>query len=154
MAKKAAKPATKRRASVTKVTPKKEPPDTSWHARFLELLATSCNVTLSARGAGVERMTAYRHYELFPDFARAWDDAKDAAVEVLEAEAWQRARKQSDTLMIFLLKAHKPEKYREQFDLNVRKLSDEDLIAAVTGALAGNVAARSDASGGDPRKKR
>lgn len=105
----------------TKKTPKKRAVrqpgqsrlDTSWHARFLEILGSTCNVTLAARGAGIIRNTAYVHYKALPEFAAAWDDAKEAAIEILEAEAWQRARKQSDTLMIFLLKAHKPDKYRE-----------------------------------------
>lgn len=99
--------------------PKKEAADTSWHDRFLELLSSSCNVTLSAKGAGIDRETARRHYKAFPDFAAKWDDAKEAAIEILEAEAWSRARKQSDVLMIFLLKAHKPERYREQAHLDV-----------------------------------
>ena len=132
MAKKVAKPAAKRKSSATKATPKKEAIDTSWHDRFLELLTTSCNVTLSARGAGIDRKTVYRHYEMFADFAAAWDDAKEAAIEILEAEAWQRARKQSDTLMIFLLKAHKPEKYQDRLNLrlerkNLDEMSDDEL---------------------------
>lgn len=110
-----------------KLTPKKKskappPPikqvDKSWHAKFLEILGTTCNVTLAARGAGVSRFTVYEHYREQPDFAAQWDDAKEAAVEILEAEAWQRARKVSDTLIIFLLKAHKPAKYRERYEVS------------------------------------
>ncbi len=110
----------------TKKTPKKRARktsadtlqlDTSWHAKFLEILSATCNVTLAARGAGIIRNTAYEHYKRLPDFAAAWDDAKEAAVEILEAEAWQRARKVSDTLIIFLLKAHKPAKYRERYEV-------------------------------------
>lgn len=114
-----------------KVTPKKRarplPPikqtDKSWHPKFLEILSTTCNVTLSAKGAGVKRQTAYEHYRTQPDFAAEWDDAKEAAVEILEAEAWQRARKVSDTLIIFLLKAHKPAKYRERYEVSQTSLN-------------------------------
>lgn len=95
------------------VKPSGSSSDTSWHARFLELLGSTCNVTLSARGAGVDRTTVYNHYKNDPAFAAAWDDAKESAIEELESEAWQRAKKQSDVLMIFLLKANRPEKYRE-----------------------------------------
>src|SRR5262249_31952271 len=35
------------------------------------------------------------------------------------AEAWQRDRKQSDTLMIFLLKSYKLEKYRERTEVDL-----------------------------------
>src|SRR5262249_55931157 len=88
--------------------------DTSWHPRFIEILSQSCNVTLACKGAGIDRTTAYAHKKEMPDFSNAWDEAIEQAVDILEAEAWQRARKQSDVLMIFLLKAHKPEKYRER----------------------------------------
>lgn len=122
----------------TKTTPikkvkEKNQADTSWHARFIEILSQSCNVTLACKGAGVDRTNAYIHRKEIPDFARAWDDAIEQAVDILEAEAWQRARKQSDVLMIFLLKAHKPEKYREKVNLHhsgkidVTRLSEEEL---------------------------
>ncbi len=109
----------------TKLTPKKSAKavkptartiDKAWHARFLEVMGNTCNVTLSAKAANISRFTAYDHYKTDKDFAAQWDDAKEAAVEVLEAEAWARARKQSDTLIIFLLKAHKPGMYREKID--------------------------------------
>jgi len=63
-------------------------------------------------------------------FAAAWDDAVNQGTDVLEAEALRRAkdrfneprfyegdvcghvRKYSDTLLIFLLKARRPEKYQ------------------------------------------
>ena len=104
-----------------KVTPKKrgKPVDTSWHARFLEILSQSCNVTLACKAVNVRPKTAYEHKKEMPDFAEEWEEAKDQAVEILEAEAWQRARKQSDVLMIFLLKAHNPAKYREQAQLDI-----------------------------------
>ena len=122
----------KAKLKLTKRTPKKKVAqqipqtpqvDTSWHAKFLAILSTTCNVTLAARGAGIARVTAYEHYRLLPDFKAAWDDAKEAAVEILEAEAWQRARKVSDTLIIFLLKAHKPTKYRERFEVAATNLN-------------------------------
>ena len=149
MTKKPTKKAAKRKSAATNATPKKEAVDKSWHARFLELLANSCNVTLSAKGAAIDRVTAWRHYKQFPDFAAAWDDAKEQAVEILEAEAWQRARKQSDTLMIFLLKAHKPERYQDRLNLRVERknldeMSDEELeryeseLARRTGAGSGS----------------
>ncbi len=38
----------------------------------------------------------------------------------LEIEAIRRAKKNSDTLLIFLLKGHMPQKYRERFEQDVR----------------------------------
>jgi hypothetical protein len=50
------------------------------------------------------------------DFARRWEEALEAGVEKLEETAWNRAVEGSDTLMIFLLKAHRPDKYLERRD--------------------------------------
>lgn len=96
--------------AATKATHKKE---TSWQDRFLEIFAMSLNVALAAQGAGINRATAYKERDKNADFARGWDDAKAAAIERLEAAAFERAKKMSDTLLIFLLKSHKPEMYRE-----------------------------------------
>ena len=76
-------------------------------------------MTAACKGAGITREMAYVHKKAMPDFAAAWEDAKEAAIEILEAEAWQRARKQSDTLMIFLLKSYKPEKYKERTEVDL-----------------------------------
>ena len=51
-------------------------------------------------------------------------------MELLEAEARRRAMSVSDTLLIFLLKAHKPGMYREKMDLRfysaeAAKIADE-----------------------------
>jgi len=46
-----------------------------------------------------------------------WDDAVDAAVDALAAEARTRAFDGSDVLLMFLLKAHRPQVYRDHYDL-------------------------------------
>ncbi len=107
----------------------------TWKPRFIEALRQTGVVTRAARAAGVGRTTAYDHYKTDPDFARAWDDALEDACDEMEAEARRRAvegtekpvyykgevvgtiREYSDTLLIFLLKANRPEKYRDSFDL-------------------------------------
>lgn len=109
--------------------------DDSWVDYFLLSLSECGNVTQAAKDAGIARLTAYRHRDRDPRFADAWDDAIEEAVDRLEAEARRRAiegvdepvfykgkpvgrvKKYSDTLMIFLLKAHRPEKFRDNFDL-------------------------------------
>lgn len=108
------KPQPKRPAkAATKATHKK---GVSWQDRFLEIFAMSLNVALAAQGAGINRATAYKERDKSPEFAKAWDDAKAAAIERLEAAAFNRAQNMSDVLLIFLLKSHKPEIYRESFD--------------------------------------
>src|SRR5690606_18484748 len=76
----------------------------------------------------------YRLRKEDPDFAAAWDEAMEQASDALEVEARRRAiegwdepvfyqgmetgmvRKFSDTLLIFLLKGARPEKYRDRID--------------------------------------
>ena len=44
-------------------------------------------MTLACKGAGITRETAYVHKKAMPDFVATWEDAKEAAIEILEAEA-------------------------------------------------------------------
>ena len=99
--------------------------------KFLAELRECGHVGQSAEKTGVNRSTVYDWRKADPDFEKAFQSALDAAVTQLEDEAKRRAhdgweepvwyegqqcgtvRKFSDTLLIFLLKANKPEKYRE-----------------------------------------
>jgi hypothetical protein len=106
-----------------------------WAKKFLERLARTGNVSAACKHAKVPRRTAYERRDREVDFAAVWDEAIEIAVEVLELEARRRAaegtlrpvfqggkkcgaiREFSDTLLIFLLKAHRPEKYRDNMTL-------------------------------------
>src|SRR5437016_3599185 len=90
---------------------------TEWREDFLAGFRESGNVSGACRMAGVGRRTAYEWRERSAKFAAEWDEAEREAVEMkLEPEAWRRAAagaedRGSTTLLIFLMKAHKPEKY-------------------------------------------
>lgn len=84
-----------------------------WEKKFLELYRKSCNVTLSAQGVKITRDAVYQRRKAYPEFAAIMDTVKDEAIEILEGIGWQRAQRQSDTLLIFFLKANRPEKYKE-----------------------------------------
>ena len=141
------------------------------HARqnFLMALRETANVSEAARRAGISRRRAYDVRDVDPVFAAAWKDAVETAIDTLEAEAWRRGkegwdepvfyrgesqrdaegkpvtiRKYSDRMLELLLKAHRPEKYRERFDHTVGddrpvtvgdadKLTDEQLMAIAMG---------------------
>ncbi len=97
---------------------------------FLAALVDTVNVTLTCRRADIPRRTAYDWREADEGFARKWDDAVDEGIDLLEAELHKRAfegverpvyykgeqvgtwRFYSDALAMFLLKAHRPERYR------------------------------------------
>lgn len=91
-------------------------------ARFLDKLRESGNVRLSCEAADVNRRTVYRWREKWSTFADEWQEALDDALDLLEAEAWRRARKTSDRLLMFLLQAHRRDVYGErvQVDQNVK----------------------------------
>lgn len=114
------------------------PPARVWRPIFLELLAQTGNVTMSATEAGVHRRTAYRARASSKKFAADWDEAVEEAIDLLEAEARRRAfsgvdkpifhagtkietvKEYSDTLLIFLLKAHRPDKFRDNLKVDAR----------------------------------
>lgn len=131
---KAAKPA-RRNSTPKKAAPKSKGP--VWERAFLAAFRDTGNVRLSCDAARVDRATAYARRQTHPGFAAAWDAAREDAADRLEEEARRRAydgvdepvfgslgagsgsgevgtvRKYSDTLLIFLLKGARPEKYRE-----------------------------------------
>lgn len=112
-----------------KTTPKKE---RDAHADFIAALMDYGNVTQAAKVVDLDRSALYAKRRNDEAFAAVWDEALAIGIEALEDEAKRRAyegwlepvwhkgeqcgevRKFSDTLLIVLLKAHKPEKYAER----------------------------------------
>jgi len=118
-------------------------------ALFLETLMESGNVSASAKVADVDRHACYYHRADDPLFAAAWDEAMDISVDSLESEARRRGvqgvekpvyqggkevgviREFSDTLLIFLLKGARPDKYKERVEINeakVRGMLDNSIL--------------------------
>lgn len=120
----------------------------NWRPAFLQTLKETGNVLLSCRVAGISRKQAYLTRQRNAAFAAEWADCMDDAIDMLEAIAVQRAKTVSDVLLIFLLKAHRPEVYRETVNLRIehariledtRRLAEErglDPDAAVAEAKA------------------
>lgn len=110
-------------------------PEDGWQELFLAALADTGNVRMSCIRAQVSSQTAYAHKESDPAFRAHWDEAMENATDILEFEARRRAlgkkdadptKVHSDTLMIFLLKAHRPEKFDPQRAVNalLRQIAD------------------------------
>jgi terminase small subunit-like protein len=84
-------------------------------ATFLAILAEQCNVTEACRAAGIGRSAVYTWRDDDPAFRAAWEEAEQMAADRLEKVAWERASKGlSDRMLELLLKAHRPEKFKER----------------------------------------
>lgn len=106
--------------------------------KFLEVLREQANVSQACRAVDIPRTVAYDEKERDSEFAEQWEQAREAAIDRLEAEAWRRAHdgvdepvfyqgdrvdyitKYSDRLMELLLSANRPDKYKQRWqgDLN------------------------------------
>lgn len=80
---------------------------------FLQTLQETSNIAASCRAANVARKTVVEWRKKDTDFAESWDEAMEAGLDDLEQTARERAHDVSDLLLMFLLKANRPEKYRE-----------------------------------------
>jgi hypothetical protein len=104
-------------------------------SQFLAILTTGGTVKEAAGAVGIPRPQMYVYRDRDARFAAAWQAAEDEGTDVLEAEARRRAVdgvekpiyhqgvcvgtvwEYSDTLLIFLLKGRRPEKYRDRQDV-------------------------------------
>jgi hypothetical protein len=129
--------------------------------RFLDALEATGNITESARLAKIKRKTVYNWRTADANFRKAWDAAEELGVDSLEDEAVRRGREGtlkpvfqggkevglirefSNTLLIFMLKAKRPAKYRENsrvelaggdpIKVEVEGLTDVELAARIAG---------------------
>ncbi len=134
-----------------------------WQGAFLEALKLTGNITAACRAASVARSWAYDCYAQNQPFAALWDEAIEEATDALEEEARKRAmgeglsykfdksgkplkhpvtgqpyaeRCVSDAMLTLLLKAHRPEKFKDRTEtthrgavgvVDLSKLTDEQL---------------------------
>lgn len=118
---------------------------------FLLALEDTANVSKACKRAKLPRRSAYDWRRDDADFAAAWDTAIDRGTDALEDEAVRRAtegtlkpvfykgekcgsiREYSDTLLMFMLKARRPEKFKERTESQITgKNGGPILQAAVT----------------------
>lgn len=85
-----------------------------WRPSFLRGFASSGTVTGACAHAGIHRATAYRERQLNPRFATKWSELEDELTDRLESRAVDLALVGDRHLLEFLLKARKPETYRER----------------------------------------
>lgn len=157
-------------------------------AAFLAAYRQVGNIARAAELSKVSRNSHYEWMEGDPEYPAKFDEATQESIEKLETEARRRAvegveeavwhngervgavRKYSDTLLIFLLKGARPEKYRDNYilpagagqvtnnvQINVESLTEGQLreFIDVTGKLLSRPAQDDAAAGrGAPQNGR
>lgn len=101
----------------------------------LDEYAKSGNLSIAAKAVGISRQTHYDWLKQDPEYELAFQDARDQYIDRLEAEADRRGvagvdkpvfyqgnqvatvKEYSDVLLIFRLKALRPEMYRDNVDI-------------------------------------
>ncbi|MBT3932496.1 MAG: hypothetical protein HOL07_11125 [Rhodospirillaceae bacterium] len=104
---------------------------------FVRVLAETARVSDAAAESGVPLMRWYWLRDTDPVFAEAWHAAQEAGNDTVEDEAVRRAvaghaepvfyqgkqvgsvRKYSDSLLMFVLKARRPQRFRDRGDIEV-----------------------------------
>ena len=99
-------------------------------AEFLAQLRLKGMVHAAALVAGINRKSVYNWRAKDPKFRAAWDEALEDNTDVLEESAYQRALAGDTTLTIFLLKARRPDVYRDNLRITVEQM-DRAIDAAI-----------------------
>jgi hypothetical protein len=118
-------------------------------AVFLQALTDTHQVVEAAAAAEVGRSTVYEWRASDVAFASAWADVLEASTELLEREAFRRAaegtdkpvyhqgelvdtyKEFSDVLLMFLLKARRPDVYRESHKLELGGVDGAPISAEI-----------------------
>jgi|APSaa5957512535_1039671.scaffolds.fasta_scaffold00673_20 hypothetical protein len=105
--------------------------------KFFGTLEETADVSASARSAGYPRRSVYEWRDKDPAFKAKWDSAWELGVDAMEEEARRRGmvgddqpvyqggklvgktRKYSDTLLMFMLKGRRPDRFRDNSSLEV-----------------------------------
>lgn len=101
-------------------------------AGFLDSLRDGASISAACAAVGYARASAYEWRAADPEFSAAWDEAVEEGTDRMEDEAYRRAvqgttkpiyqsgqrvgevQEYSDTLMIFMMKARRPQKYKDR----------------------------------------
>lgn len=109
---------------------KRTKPSADWAPAFLANLRGSGNVRASCTAAGVVRSVVYERKASDEAFAQQWADSLADAIDDLEQIAFDRAKAESDTLLIFLLKSHRRSVYGDKVEVTAanRLVIEEEVV--------------------------
>jgi hypothetical protein len=139
---------------------------TDWRPSFLDHLSQYGNVGAACKHAVISRSQVYALRKADAVFAAAWNEALELACDAIEAEARRRAEsgteeavywrgkrvatelRYSDSLLMFLLRAHRPEKFGDKFKVHTptvdaaieQFLRERDLAKPASGTTIGTPA--------------
>lgn len=141
-----AKRTAKKKAEPTPVTDSIRLGSGEWIELFLTEFRECGIVRRAAKVAEVSRSVVYDRLETDEAFRQVYNEAKEDSIERLEDRARDRAERDSDTLLIFLLKSLRPEVYRENHKVehhfpDLSELSDYELEQIVKTGGAGRAGA-------------
>lgn len=120
-------------------------------ALYLEAFSGLGNLSAASRVSGISRQDHYLWVKKDPQYVADFLEAQEKAIDALETEARRRAvdgterpvyqggelvgtiREYSDTLLIFLLKGARPERYRERYDIQITPTDAIKRVAAEAG---------------------
>jgi hypothetical protein len=112
-------------------------------------LARGYSIAAACRAERIARSTYYEWRDSDPGFASLADAAIEAGTDLLEDEAKRRAIGPggSDTLLIFLLKARRPDKYaeRKQVDVTIQIRKKAEQLAEQLGVPVADVIKEAEA---------
>lgn len=80
----------------------------AWSLLFLQTLGATGNVSAACKAADVSRATVHRHKAKYPEFAEAWDDSLEDALDKLEGVLWKEGANGHIRAIELVLKARRP----------------------------------------------
>jgi hypothetical protein len=92
-------------------SPAKSRKHPEWTIVFLDALRDTLAVTKACQAAGVSRAAAYKYRGKARWFSRAWDEALQDGIDLLELSAWEIARNGDRAMLMFLLRSYRPATY-------------------------------------------
>jgi hypothetical protein len=123
-----------------------------WIPGFLAFYSRYPNVMRAARAAGVDRSMIYKEAAANPKFKAQLEEAKADGIETIEGLAMELASKNRDarhnSLRMFMLKAHKPDVYRETLNQNLNHEGSLELTGRIELVEVVRPAAKEEDEGG------
>lgn len=130
-----------------------------WYPVFLETLKETGNIAASCRAAGISRRVCYDHRDSNQEFADAWADALNTALDAVEASLRNEAIGGDVRAAHILLRAHRHEYRDNPPDINIGvgiQIDGQDPIALLRTMLetvrSNRVAIAEAASNEDPEE--